>query len=112
MIYGSTKEATNWEPDDWVTKTIKVALFFIPRANKDIEPLYPQINTWLVEVDSEGKANREIAIDKNENVLFCTPNDRNCGYWTDCPKVFSEDELAFIDKDNFEQLWNEHKSHT
>ncbi len=107
MIYGYTKEATDWEPDDLVAKLIKMVLFFIPKANKEIEPLYPQVKKWLVEVDSEGKANREIALDKNDKVLFCTPNDNSEGFWPDCPKVFSQEELGLIDKEYFEQLWNE-----
>jgi len=109
MFYGSTQEATDWseeEMNDWRGRVIKALLFFIPRANPDIEKLYPLASTWLIEVDDDGWPQREIALDKNNNVLFCSPNERNRGFWTDMGSwQFAKSELAPIKPEQFEELW-------
>lgn len=105
MIYGSTTEATNWKQDSWEIKTIKLLLFFIPRANKDNEAFYPFVKTWLVEVNEKGEANREIGLDKSGKILFTAPNSRNMGFWTDSQKTFTASELHLVNKEYFEELW-------
>lgn len=105
MRYGSTTEATDWNPERWATKAIKALLFFIPRANKDNEALYPFVRKWLVEVNENGEASREIGLDKNDKTLFTAPNSRNSGYWTDNPKIFTSTDLQPVEKEYFENLW-------
>lgn len=113
MFYGSTTEATDWDEQEmncWQVKLIKALLFFIPKANPDIEKLYPQITTWLVEVGEDSYPQREIALDKEGLVLFCTPDERNTGFWTDMGvQQFPKSKFNSITKEYFESLWHEKK---
>lgn len=112
MQYGYTNLATDWnekEMKHWSIRLIKALLFFIPRANPDHENLYPKVNKWLLEIDEKGIPEREIALDKNDNPLFKSPNERNTGLWTDSPDVFKKEDLQEIEKEQFEALWAELK---
>ena len=109
MKYASTTLATDWDEsdlNDWRVKLYKIIFFFIPRANPDIEKLYPKVKKWLVEIGDDGYACREIALDEDGRVLFCTPNDRNTGFWTDMAETkFKSEEIKEISKTEFESLW-------
>jgi hypothetical protein len=109
MFYGSTLEATDWSEEmmnNWKAKIIKALLFFIPRANPDNEKFYPLISMWLVEIDDNGWPKREVALDKNNQVLFCSPDQKNTGFWTDMAiQQFTKSELIPVDQDYFEQCW-------
>lgn len=108
MKYASTTLATDWDErdlDEWRVKLIKLVLFFMPVANPDIEKLYPRVKKWLLEIGDDGCACREIALDEGR-VLFCTPNDRNTGFWTDMAAAkFEDEELIEIPKSDFESVW-------
>jgi hypothetical protein len=40
---------------------------------------------------------------ENDKILFRAPDRRNRGYWTDSPILLNE--IEFMDKDQFENLW-------
>ena len=107
MTYGCTTECTDFGPDDWKTKALKSALFFIPRACPDHEPLYPRVRKWYVEVDESGSAHREVGVDSEGRPLFAAPDNRNSGFWTDSPKIFVGGELAPVEASEFERLFCE-----
>ena len=110
MYYGSTTKATNWnkkELNSWKTRIIYFLLFFIPKANPDNEAKLHLVTKWLLEINENGKPEREIALDKNEEVVFSSPNNRNTGLWTDGPDLIKEKELTPISKEYFERLWSE-----
>lgn len=110
MYYGSTQEATDWDErqmNDLGVKLIGLLLFFLPRANPDNEKLYPKVRKWLLELNDEGWPQREIALDDASQILFCSPNERNTGMWTDMGiKKFETSELEQIEKSYFEECWN------
>ena len=107
MIYAKTNKATDWPEKNWKDSLIRVILFFVPRANPDTEKHYPDIHSWLLELDESYNAIREIAIDKSGTILFCTPNKNNFGFWTDTDYQFKKEELVFVEKEYFEQRWSE-----
>ena len=108
MHYGSTKKFTNWDErklHSWKVRLLYLLLFFIPKANPDNEKLYPKIKEWLLETDENDQPVREIALDKDGNVLFISPNKGNCGFWTDVDAPVRKNELSPIRQDVFEDLW-------
>jgi hypothetical protein len=109
MRYGSTTLATNFRPPDWKLKMIKTLLFFIPAANPHSERLYPQVKKWLVEVDDDGSPNREVALDSEGRALFCAPDGRDFGFWTDSNVTLAGDALDPITVEEFERRWAEVK---
>ena len=105
MIYGFTTLATDFRPDTWQVKVIKMVLFFIPKANPDNEIKYPQVRKWFLEVDDTGMPIREIGLDDHGNPLFGAPDVRNTGFWTDSPKLFLKAQLDLTTQSEFQQLW-------
>src|SRR3954468_10074230 len=87
-------------------RLVRVALSFIPRANPDFEALFPQVHQWILEIDDVGHPQREVALNAEGIPLFAAPNDRNCGFWTDSDKTFSDAELSPVDASKFEELWS------
>lgn len=110
MLYGCTTEQTDWTVrsiNDWRVRLIKVLLFFVPRANPDVERLYPLVREWALELSEDGWPQREIGLDSSGRPLFATPNERNTGYWTDMgQKQFLASELRPITPDEFARLWS------
>jgi hypothetical protein len=104
--YGSTTKATDFAPPNRKAQLIRVALWFMPRANPDFEPLFPQVRKWLVEIDESGRAQREVALGADGTPLFAAPDARNLGFWTDSDKTFAKSELASLSALEFEQLWS------
>ena len=104
--HGTTTEATDFVPPDRKARLVRIALWFIPRANPDFEPLFPQVRKWLVEIDESGQAQREIAVGANDTPLFAAPDERNRGFWTDSEKTFAKSELVPLSALEFEQLWS------
>jgi hypothetical protein len=114
MFYGITTKATNFTHErlnDWRVRLLKAVLFFIPRANPDIESLYPLVKEWALELSEEGWPQREVGLDGIGEPLFGTPNNRNTGFWTDMAyKQFQRSELRAITEMEFEKLWLVQKS--
>lgn len=110
MIYGVTTLATDFtdQPlNNWLVRLIKALLFFVPRANPDVERLYPQVKSWALEISDDGWPQREVGLDKAGKPLFATPNDKNTGFWTDMAhQQFQQSELRQISTEEFERLWS------
>lgn len=110
MYYGITQTATDFSgtEDSWLRGVIKSLLFFIPRANPDVERLFPHVKAWAIELSDDGWPEREIGISSSGKVLFCLPDDRNTGFWTDMArKQFLVSELKPLSKEEFDKLWSE-----
>ncbi len=107
MLYVSTTLATDFGSDPWQVRLIRVLLFFIPRANPDNERLYRFVRKWYLELDDSSVPVREIGIGASGEVLFCAPDARNCGFWTDSSQKFSENRLTQISAAEFETMWKQ-----
>lgn len=110
MYYGITQTATDFSgtEDSWFRGVIKSLLFFIPRANPDVERLLPDVKAWALELSDDGWPEREIGISSSGEVLFRLPDDRNTGFWTDMArKQFSASELKPLSKEEFDKLWGQ-----
>lgn len=110
MKYCSTTLATNFtheEMNHWKVLLIKALLWFIPRSNPDNEPLYPQVKKWLLELNEANEPVREIGLDIYDQPLFCAPNERNFGFWTDSNEPIENDYIKTIEKDFFDKLWSQ-----
>ena len=109
MQYGTTELATDFTEDlmrDWKVRLVKSLLFFIPRANPDVEEFYPLVRKWALELSDDGWPQREVALNADGVPIFRTPEGRNTGFWTDmAAKRFEGSELREISRGEFEQLW-------
>jgi len=89
VFYGTTQLATNFTESTlryWPVRLTKAILFFVSRANPDVERLYPQVKRWVIEVSDDGWPQREVALDGGGLPIFRLPNGRNTGFWTDMAK--------------------------
>jgi len=112
MRYGTTTRGIDWPAKDpWQVQVLRVLLWFIPRANPDNEPLYPQVRCWALELDEEGRAVREVGVGQGNAALFRAPNGRNFGFWTDSEEAVPDDYLRPLNVDEFEDLWRRAPSH-
>lgn len=114
MFYGCTTDATDWDErlaKSWSNRLLRALFFFIPRANLDVETHYPLVKEWVLELSDEGWPQREVALDAQGKPLFCTPNSRNAGFWTDAPRQFTPMDLRAITAEEFDSLWAICESH-
>ncbi len=95
------------------TKSIfeKLVSIFIPKANPDFENEIDQVMFWLLEFEDENSLpNREIGLDKDQNVLMKMPFNENYGYWIDNDFTFSDFmkmfDAEFITQTFFEEQWS------
>jgi hypothetical protein len=110
MQYGITTEGTDFTEEmlaDWRIRLWKAILFFVPRANPDIEPLYPLVRSWALELSDEGWPKREVGLDASGKPLFRAPDHRNTGFWTDMARrQFDQAGVEPISKAAFNELWS------
>jgi hypothetical protein len=110
MIYGTTTLATSFTEDVLRNRTVRILkalLFFVPRANPDIEQHYPRVKKWVLELSDDGWPQREVGLDAQGMPLFRTPNQKNTGFWTDMAlRRFERAELTEISAGDFDSLWN------
>ena len=97
-----TKLATDWpeRSKTWLQRFINSI-----DANPDYVELMHLVDCWLVEFDDDGDPAREIALDKNGNVLFSGPDKRNYGFWLDTSVTLQEFSGEEYDETAFEELW-------
>jgi hypothetical protein len=112
MKYGYTSEATQFGESGILERVLRGLLFFLPEANPDSKRLFPLLARWAIEVDDDGRVNREIGLASNGHPLFVWPDSRNYGFWSDTDMTFGENNLEIMPKDDFEaiiQQYNEAK---
>lgn len=116
MIYGATTKATDYTYESlnsWKTRLVKTLLFFVPRANPDVECLFPLVKEWALELSDDGWPQREVGLDQMGKPLFAIPDDRNTGFWTDMAhQQFRGGELRPISAEEFERLWSHASKNT
>lgn len=109
MRYLKTKMATEWPKEKgWKEKVVCKVLFFIPEANPDYENKMFLVKSWLIEFKKDHDKFlpvREIALDKNENPIFCGPDNRNHGFWCDANMRYEDFEGQPIQQIEFERMW-------
>ncbi len=77
----------------------------LPRANLDYDAHDEQLVYWLVEVNDQGQAEREIGFSAQNEPLVFTPTDRNYGVWTDSDRVFVAEQFEARNDFPFDATW-------
>jgi len=107
LHYGITKLANDFTQEmnrDWRARLLN-SIFFL-RANPDNERLYPEVESWAIEIDDEGWPQREVGLDSSGAPLFRAPNSRNTGFWPDMAAMqFDKNDLLPLTESEFTQLW-------
>ena len=98
----------------WKDFLWKILSFIFPRANPDFDDLYSFVETWYIEYDEtceEDGTVREIGRDAYGRIIVKDPDDRNYGYWNDTNMGINDFiekmHAEFINKEEFESVWNE-----
>lgn len=103
-------------PKDGLIKRIFINILggiltrIIPKANPDFDEKIDNVETWLVECDTEtGIPEREIGLDKEHRAIVKMPFKENYGYWIDNNLLLNDFRKHFtvseISKESFEQNW-------
>src|SRR5690606_40702006 len=108
MHYGATTLGTGFTDEmlnSWKVRIVKTLLFFMPRANPDVEKLYPLVKEWALELSDEGWPKREVGLDAERKPLFRTPNNRNTGFWIDMSETqFKRSDLRERSEEHTSEL--------
>jgi hypothetical protein len=83
-----------------------VLLRVVPKASPDYDRHVRQVAYWLVEVDDEGQAAREIGFTAQHEPLLFAPTNRNYGLWTDSDRVFAPEQFESRNEFPFDCTWN------
>lgn len=78
----------------------------VPKGSPDYDVRIELVTYWLVQVDGEGLAAREIGFNAQHEPILFAPTDRNYGLWTDSDRVFSLAEFDSREEFPFEATWN------
>ncbi len=101
--------ATEWPKErSWKAKVLRGILFFIPKDNPDYENKMNLVKSWLIEFEEDNNQflpMREIALDKNDNPIFCGPDTRNYGFWCDTNMKYQDFIGQPIEQIEFERTW-------
>ncbi|WP_045690347.1 hypothetical protein [Hymenobacter sp. AT01-02] len=84
----------------WVLRRV------LPQGSPDYHRRAQEVAYWLVEVDDDGWAEREIGFNAQHRPILFAPTDRNMGMWTDSDRVFSLKEFEPQNEYPFAATWN------
>lgn len=55
----------------------------LPRVNTNLDAIQHQVASWQLAFSSAGHVEREVALDRDGQVLFAAPTESNYGFWRD-----------------------------
>ncbi len=108
MNYIRTTKGTNWSKQKLISKLFGI-LTFPFQANPGYDSKFHLIKEWLVEFDKNGIPMREIGLDDKGLAIISRPDEKNYGFWLDTNMKITDFENNQIDKNFFEEKWNEYK---
>jgi len=85
---------------------VQILRKLLPAANPDLEGLYKLVRLWWVEIDEQGRPQREIGFDDMGKAVVAGPVGRNMGFWTDSSMTFNEAEYQAVAPELFEEAWS------
>jgi len=83
-----------------------VLLHMVPKGSPDYDVHIELVAYWLVEVDDEGRAEREIGFNVQHEPILFAPTNRNYGLWTDSDRIFSPEQFESRNEFPFDGTWN------
>ena len=84
---------------------VKVLFSWVPKGSPDYDRCPWPVAYWLVEVDNDGWAEREIGFTAQHQPVLYAPTDRNMGLWTDSDRVFSPEQFEAQNEYPFAATW-------
>ena len=108
MRYIIVNETKATQTEGLISKIVKPVLSLLPRANPDFERLYPNVVTWYLELNDNGKPTREIGIDALAEIIVIGPWRNNRGLWTDSPVALDPEQYVSLARSDFERSWNKY----
>jgi hypothetical protein len=94
----------NSSAPNWLVRIVQAV---VPAANPHFASLYPQVRSWLVEVNDDGTPEREVGLDAQGLPLVAGPVGPNMGYWTDGSYKFNVGQHEAVGTQEFVNAWKE-----
>lgn len=82
----------------------------VPQASPDYDRVASRVARFVVEVDCDGQATREVALDHHGEPVVRAPDSHNFGPLTDSNDVFPLEGCEPVTKDYFDALWARHRN--
>jgi hypothetical protein len=102
-----TTKATDWKkPHPTISERItKLFLSIIPSANPGYDSNLYLVREWLIEIDDDGRPNREIGINRKGEPVIAGPSEENYGFWLDTNMSIADFCGEPLSEYEFEEIW-------
>jgi len=105
------EKVTNPKTKSFFLSLVETVVSNLPKSNPDFEDIYQNVKYWLVELGDDGKASREVGLNKNQEPIAIGPFRNNRGFWTDSNLNYDQIDNCFFKNDTileseFEHHWD------
>lgn len=108
ILHVPEQHRETWDKGGLLLRALAWALMrVVPKANLDYDAHFKRVAYWLVEINDQGQAEREIGFSAQNEPLLFAPTNRNYGVWTDSDRIFLAEQFGSRNDFPFDATWNE-----
>jgi len=105
-VYIEVKSEPWPKPTFWKLAIMKTLYAIFPKANPDFEDIYPEVRSWLLEIElPSGLPRREVGLNETGNPIVAGPLGRNYGFWVDGPEPVEWQNYPKVDEGELQLHW-------
>jgi len=107
ILHVSAQHREPWSTGGLLFRALTwVLMRVLPKASPDYDKRIRDVAYWLVQVDEQGQAEREIGFNAQHEPILFAPTNRNYGLWTDSDRVFAPEQFDSRNDFPFDSTWN------